>query len=155
MSSWYVPSPLVFALLVAPPSNCLGAPFRLHLCSPHHTTRRLRTPSLQFGALTPLEPRLGKKLVEPLTALINTTPAKSLLYECVRTVVIGMAEHESIVRLAVSKLKEFVEDPDQNCECGRVGCAIGDARVCDLVHAVTRGCLSVDLATNSRTSTIR
>ena len=26
---------------------------------------------LQFGALTPLEPRLGKKLIEPLTNLIH------------------------------------------------------------------------------------
>lgn len=25
----------------------------------------------QFGALTPLEPRLGKKLIEPLTNLIH------------------------------------------------------------------------------------
>lgn len=25
----------------------------------------------QFGALTPLEPRLGKKLIEPLTSLIH------------------------------------------------------------------------------------
>lgn len=31
----------------------------------------LSTPSLQFGALTPLEPRLGKKLIEPLTNLIH------------------------------------------------------------------------------------
>jgi len=26
---------------------------------------------MQFGALTPLEPRLGKKLIEPLTNLIH------------------------------------------------------------------------------------
>ena len=29
-----------------------------------------------FGSLTPLEPRLAKKLVDPLTNIINTTPAK-------------------------------------------------------------------------------
>lgn len=34
-----------------------------------------------FGALTPLEPRLGKKLIEPLTNLIHSTSAMSLLYE--------------------------------------------------------------------------
>lgn len=32
-----------------------------------------------FGALVPLEPRLGKKLLEPLTNLINSTSAMSLL----------------------------------------------------------------------------
>eukprot|EP01027_Heterolobosea_sp_BB2_P010522 GEZU01015435.1.p1 GENE.GEZU01015435.1~~GEZU01015435.1.p1 ORF type:complete len:639 (-),score=149.75 GEZU01015435.1:1263-3179(-) len=67
-----------------------------------------------FGALTPLEPRLAKKLVEPLTNIINTTPAKSLLYECLNTVSKGMTKHLSIVRLAVEKLRMFVEDPDQN-----------------------------------------
>ena len=43
-----------------------------------------------FGALTPLEPRLGKKLIEPLTNLINSTSAMSLLYECINTVLAGM-----------------------------------------------------------------
>ena len=32
-----------------------------------------------FGALAPLEPRLAKKLVEPLGRLVETTHAKSLL----------------------------------------------------------------------------
>lgn len=53
--------------------------------------------------------------MEPLTNLISTTPAKSLQYECVRTVTLGMHEHVGIMRLAVEKLKEFVEEPDQNC----------------------------------------
>lgn len=44
---------------------------------------------LQFGALTPLEPRLGKKLIEPLTNLIHSTSAMSLLYECINTVIAG------------------------------------------------------------------
>ncbi|VDM80383.1 unnamed protein product [Strongylus vulgaris] len=43
----------------------------------------------QFGALVPLEPRLGKKLLEPLTNLINSTSAMSLLYECINTVIAG------------------------------------------------------------------
>lgn len=42
-----------------------------------------------FGALTPLEPRLGKKLIEPLTNIINSTSAMSLLYECINTVLAG------------------------------------------------------------------
>ncbi|KAL9649456.1 hypothetical protein ABK040_000695 [Willaertia magna] len=67
-----------------------------------------------FGALTPHEPRLAKKLVEPLANIINSTPAKSLLYECLLTVTIGLKEHTSIVKLAVEKLKQFVEEKDQN-----------------------------------------
>lgn len=42
-----------------------------------------------LGSLVPLEPRLAKKLIEPLTDIITTTPAKSLLYECVNTLLSG------------------------------------------------------------------
>jgi len=70
--------------------------------------------SPQFGALTPLEPRLGKKLIEPLTSLIHSTTAMSLLYECISTVVTGMPNHTASVQLCVSKLRLFVEDADQN-----------------------------------------
>ena len=48
----------------------------------------------QFGALTPLEPRLGKKLIEPLTNLIHSTSAMSLLYECINTVIAGNEDDE-------------------------------------------------------------
>jgi AP-3 complex subunit delta-1 len=67
-----------------------------------------------FGALAPHEPRLAKKLVEPMANLIQTTPAKSLLYECLYTVTKGMAKHMTVVKLAVEKLKLFIEDTDQN-----------------------------------------
>lgn len=46
-----------------------------------------------FAALCPLEPRLAKKLVEPLTDLIHSTPAMSLLYECISTVLVGIPDH--------------------------------------------------------------
>lgn len=49
----------------------------------------------QFGALVGLEPRLGKKLLEPLTNLINSTSAMSLLYECINTVIAGSTQHQS------------------------------------------------------------
>merc|ERR1711871_1620115 len=67
-----------------------------------------------LGALTPLEPRLAKKMVAPITNLLNTTPAKSLLYECIHTVSIGMTAHASVTKLALEKLKGFIEDADQN-----------------------------------------
>ena len=67
-----------------------------------------------MGSLAPHEPRLAKKLVEPIANIIANTPAKSLLYECLITVTIGMKEHMTVVKLAVDKLKQFVEDKDQN-----------------------------------------
>ncbi|KAG9286104.1 hypothetical protein G9A89_022781 [Geosiphon pyriformis] len=72
-----------------------------------------------FGALTPLEPRLAKKLLSPITNLIQTTQAMSLLYECVHTVITGgmlsMATNsDSLAAMCVNKLKTFLEDPDQN-----------------------------------------
>merc|ERR1712123_38089 len=69
-----------------------------------------------FGALTPLEPRLGKKLIEPLTNLIHSTSAMSLLYECINTVIAvlisistGMPNHAASIQLCVKKLMEIVK----------------------------------------------
>uniref|UniRef100_A0A1B0FQ33 AP-3 complex subunit delta n=1 Tax=Glossina morsitans morsitans TaxID=37546 RepID=A0A1B0FQ33_GLOMM len=91
-----------------------------------------------FGALTPLEPRLGKKLIEPLTNLIHRqvlllfsfvflcccycfTSAMSLLYECINTVIAvlisissGMPNHSASIQLCVQKLRILIEDSDQN-----------------------------------------
>lgn len=74
-----------------------------------------------FGVLTPLEPRLGKKLIEPLTNLIHSTTAMSLLYECINTVVAvlisissGMSTHSASIQLCVQKLRILIEDSDQN-----------------------------------------
>merc|ERR1712142_316506 len=67
-----------------------------------------------FGALTPLEPRLGKKLIEPLTNLIHNTSAMSLLYECINTVIQGMQDHSASIQLCVQKLRILIEDSDQN-----------------------------------------
>ncbi|KAF9990706.1 AP-3 complex subunit delta [Mortierella antarctica] len=78
-----------------------------------------------FAALTPYEPRLTKKLLPPITTLIQTTPAMSLLYECIHTVIAGGmlattgsgSNAESANTLAatcVTKLRTFLEDPDQN-----------------------------------------
>merc|ERR1712137_773945 len=67
-----------------------------------------------FGSLTPLEPRLAKKLVEPLTNIMNSTSAMSLLYECILTCTWGLTAHGSVIRLCITKLRLFIEDPDQN-----------------------------------------
>ena len=65
--------------------------------------------SFQFGSLTPLEPRLGKKLVEPLTSLIHSTTAMSLLYECISTVVTGIPGHGPSLQVCLyTRLSVFV-----------------------------------------------
>ncbi|GAA6063860.1 hypothetical protein JCM10212_003551 [Sporobolomyces blumeae] len=71
-----------------------------------------------FAVLTPEEPRLVKKLVPPLTELIETTPAMSLLYECIQTSIVGGMlsgrEGEALATTCVEKLGGFLEDVDQN-----------------------------------------
>lgn len=74
-----------------------------------------------FGSLTPFEPRLGKKLIEPLTNLIHSTSAMSLLYECINTIIavlisisFGAPDHHAAIQLCVQKLRILIEDSDQN-----------------------------------------
>ncbi|KAF9453879.1 Ap3d1 protein [Macrolepiota fuliginosa MF-IS2] len=71
-----------------------------------------------FGSLSPYEPRLVKKLQPPITELISTTPAISLLYECVHTCIIGGmlqgSSGDALAELCVSKLAAFIQDADQN-----------------------------------------
>lgn len=67
-----------------------------------------------LGSLVPLEPRLAKKLTEPLSDIITTTPAKSLLYECVNTLLCGELRSKTVVKLCLEKLRNFIEDADQN-----------------------------------------
>ncbi|KAK3048134.1 AP-3 complex subunit delta [Extremus antarcticus] len=69
-----------------------------------------------FSILIPLEPRLVKKLVPPLTTLIKTTPAMSLLYECINGIIQGgimetaegSSESDDIARLCVKKLRAML-----------------------------------------------
>lgn len=68
-----------------------------------------------FATLTPLEPRLVRKLLPPLTDLIRTTPAMSLLYECINGIIqggiLGDSEddgREEIAGLCVSKLRGMI-----------------------------------------------
>ncbi|EGG24223.1 delta adaptin [Cavenderia fasciculata] len=67
-----------------------------------------------FGALTPLEPRLGKKLIDPLTNIINTSSSMSLLFECIQTCIIGIPDNLPLMKLCISKLRTLIEHPDQN-----------------------------------------
>ncbi|CAI6341463.1 unnamed protein product [Periconia digitata] len=66
-----------------------------------------------FATLTPIEPRLIKKLLPPLTKIIRETGAMSLLYECINGIiqggileaVEGTTEGEEVARLCVGKLR--------------------------------------------------
>ncbi|XP_057549638.1 AP-3 complex subunit delta [Amaranthus tricolor] len=67
-----------------------------------------------FAKLAVLEPRLGKKIVGPICEMMERTMAKSLLFECVRTVVSSLSDHESAVKVSVLKIKEFLSEDDPN-----------------------------------------
>lgn len=76
-----------------------------------------------FATLTPLEPRLVKKLLPPLTTIIKTTPAMSLLYECVNGIIeggvlasaAGTIEGDNVASMCVDKLRGMLvvqDDPN-------------------------------------------
>eukprot|EP00727_Mastigamoeba_balamuthi_P006954 m51a1_g288 Adaptor protein complex 3 (AP-3), delta subunit (1226) ;mRNA; f:332502-337407 len=67
-----------------------------------------------FGALAPIEPRLAKLLVEPMHSLINSTPATSLMFECIQTCIAGLSAHLPTMKLCLSRLRSLAEDPDAN-----------------------------------------
>jgi AP-3 complex subunit delta-1 len=106
------------------PANYLGlaVSFFNLLCSQLNNWTMIKIVKL-FAALTPHEPRLGKKIAEPMTTIINTTQAKSLSFEACLTVAIGLGKTSlPVTRLALEKLRSFIEDPDQNLKfLGLVG----------------------------------
>ncbi|PCD40841.1 hypothetical protein FGRA07_02112, partial [Fusarium graminearum] len=75
-----------------------------------------------FATLTPLEPRLVRKLLPPLTNIIRTTPAMSLLYECINGIIqggiLGNSDDsgtDEIATLCVNKLRGMIMiDGDPN-----------------------------------------
>ncbi|GAX12525.1 AP-3 complex subunit delta [Fistulifera solaris] len=88
-----------------------------------------------LGSLVPEEPRLARKLLEPLAKIVRTTQAKSLLFEAVHTVTLCLpysrksdgtmpAIVSEIVVLCAQTLRDFVEQQDQNLKyLGLVGFA--------------------------------
>jgi len=87
-----------------------------------------------LGSLVPEEPRLARKLLEPLSNIVKSTHAKSLLYESVYAITLCLqyvnkgksssqpSNIEQVVELCVETLRSFVSDPDQNLKyLGLVG----------------------------------
>ena len=75
--------------------------------------------------MTPLEPRLIKKLLPPLLNLIQTTQAMSLLYECINGIIqggilegtSGAQEGEEVAAICVTKLRGMIaSEGDPNRE---------------------------------------
>ncbi|CCW60194.1 unnamed protein product [Phytomonas sp. EM1] len=100
------------------PSNylSLGIPFYSLLFTIHSNWTLIKIIKV-FGHFAQSEPRLCTKLAEPLTNLITTTTAKSVQYECILAVANGMNKVSSLTKLAVDKMRLFVEDADQNLKC--------------------------------------
>ncbi|KAJ5664765.1 hypothetical protein N7462_011578, partial [Penicillium macrosclerotiorum] len=78
-----------------------------------------------FATLTPLEPRLTRKLLRPLINIIQTTTAMSLLYECINGIIQGgildgednLEERDDVATLCVGKLRGMIAmDSDPNRE---------------------------------------
>ncbi|XP_059641722.1 AP-3 complex subunit delta [Cornus florida] len=67
-----------------------------------------------FAKLAALEPRLAKRIVEPICEHMRRTCAKSLIFECIQTIVTSLSEYESAVKLAVVKIRELLVDDDPN-----------------------------------------
>jgi AP-3 complex subunit delta-1 len=86
-----------------------------------------------LGSLVSEEPRLARKLLEPLAGIVRSTQAKSLLYESVRTITLCLPycrkengtmpqNVPAIVELCADTLFDFVQQTDQNLKyLGLVG----------------------------------
>jgi AP-3 complex subunit delta-1 len=86
-----------------------------------------------LGSLVSEEPRLARKLLEPLATIIQNTGAKSLQYECIYTVTEALPystredgteakNAPAVIKLCSDYLRGFIEDSDQNLKyLGLVG----------------------------------
>lgn len=86
-----------------------------------------------LGSLVSEEPRLARKLLDPLVTIIQNTGAKSLQYECIHTITQALPYTKrddgsdtknvpSVIKLCSDYLKIFIEDIDQNLKyLGLVG----------------------------------
>ena len=86
-----------------------------------------------LGSLVPEEPRLARKLLDPLAGIVRSTPAKSLLFEAAFAITKCLpycrkndgsmpANSPVIIDLCAKTLMDFVEEKDQNLKyLGLVG----------------------------------
>ncbi|KAL1221627.1 AP-3 complex subunit delta [Cardamine amara subsp. amara] len=67
-----------------------------------------------FAKLASIEPRLAKKVADPICEQMRRNVGKSLMFECIRTVVSSLSDQETALKLAVAKTREFLVDDDPN-----------------------------------------
>lgn len=78
-----------------------------------------------LGSLVPEEPRLARKLLDPLSDIVKSTHAKSLLYEAVFAITLCLpyvkkangavpSNLPDVVALCVKTLRDLISDTDQN-----------------------------------------
>uniref|UniRef100_M4B8K3 AP-3 complex subunit delta n=1 Tax=Hyaloperonospora arabidopsidis (strain Emoy2) TaxID=559515 RepID=M4B8K3_HYAAE len=108
------------------PKNYLGlAPQFFRLLTTSSNNWMLIKVVKLLASLVPEEPRLARKLLDPLATVIQNTPAKSLLYECISTVATALMYTKksdgsqprnvaAVVRLCNDHLRRYIEDTDQN-----------------------------------------
>ena len=116
------------------PSNYLSlAPDLFELLTKSTNNWMLIKIAKLLSALVQEEPRLARKLLEPLGNVVQTTPAKSLMYEAISAICVALQHTKkpdgtdaknapAVVRLCTDKLREMVRDPDANLKyLGLVG----------------------------------
>ena len=69
---------------------------------------------MQFSILCRVEPRLLKKLVEPVATLMERNEAKSVEYEVIVFVLMWYSEQTAMKNPALAKMITFIESPDAN-----------------------------------------
>lgn len=116
------------------PRNYLGlAPKLFRLLTTSSNNWMLIKVVKLLGSLVPEEPRLARKLLEPLATIVENTGAKSLQYECIHAITEALPftkredgsdvkSSPAIVKLCSDYLRKFIEDTDQNLKyLGLVG----------------------------------
>jgi AP-3 complex subunit delta len=86
-----------------------------------------------LGSLVAVEPRLARKLLEPLATIVQNTSAKSLQFECIYTVTLALPftpredgsdakNVPAVLNLCLHHLRVLVQDDDPNLKyLGLVG----------------------------------
>jgi AP-3 complex subunit delta-1 len=67
-----------------------------------------------FTILCQVEPRLVKKMVEPIYKTLQSNSAKSVEFECIRCITEVFSEFQHLTSLAVAKLQGFLDSNDMN-----------------------------------------
>ncbi|OHS94768.1 Adaptin N terminal region family protein [Tritrichomonas foetus] len=83
----------------------------LNSCSHSWVTLRVLT---LLRTLSSVEPRLPKKLIQPLTIVLETTPSVFVMYECVKAIIEIPISNQNLLAAATYRLQSFLHVPDSN-----------------------------------------